>query len=173
MSTSHTPAEHLRECILHVLAAAKIPLTSAEIYDQVDSAESRQAVAAQINYLKKSGEIDSWQTDAGVMRHALVTHQWTPASDPALGASSTVETSDYQPESDADREQPSPSPLDLPDADLHRIVWSQPNGNATRFLTLTVNDDQPRLNTSGAFAVDPALLRQMADLLEVLQQKAA
>ncbi|MCK7461156.1 MAG: hypothetical protein MZU84_03365 [Sphingobacterium sp.] len=110
------------------------------------------------------------------MRHTLAvpTHVM-PAADPAPGASSTVETSDHQTETetDADRDQPSSSPLGLPDADLHRIVWSQPHGNAVRFLTLTVNDDQPRLNTSGAFAVDPAMLRQMADLIEVLQQQAA
>lgn len=167
MSASHTTAEHLRDAILAALAQSETPLTTAEIFARVDSAESKQAVAAQINHLKKAGKIDSWQTDAGVMRHTLAvpTHVM-PASDPTTGANSTAET-------DTDSDQPSSSPFDLPDADLHRIVWSQPHGNATRFLTLTIADDQPRLNTSGAFAIDPAMLRQMADLIEVLQQQAA
>ncbi|MCK7581058.1 MAG: hypothetical protein MZV65_39635 [Chromatiales bacterium] len=163
-------AEHLRDAILAALAKSETSMSSAEIYECIDIAESRQAVAAQINHLKKAGKIDSWQTDAGVMRHMLaVPASAMPASDPAPGASSAIETSDHQTEVD----QPSPSPLDLPDVDLHRIVWSQPHGNATRFLTLTIADDQPRLNTSGAFAVDPALLRQMADLIDVLQQRVA
>lgn len=115
-------------------------------------------MAAQINYLKKAGKIASGMNGDGTALHTLA--DLAPMTEPA-------------PEAETDRDQPSAPTLDLPDADLHRIVWSQPHGNATRFLTLTVNDDQPRLDTSGAFAIDPALLWQMADLLEVLQQKAA
>ena len=174
MSTSHTPAEHLRECILHVLAAAKAPLTSAEIYDQIDSAESRQAVAAQINYLKKAGKVASGMNSDGTSLHML-------ADLPSVLSKSVqkrldvqlADTLEAEAEIKAEQSAAATPTLDLPDADLHRIVWSQPSGNTTRFLTLTITDDQPRLNTSGAFAIDPAMLRQIADLIDVLQQKEA
>ncbi|MCK7579830.1 MAG: hypothetical protein MZV65_31830 [Chromatiales bacterium] len=152
-------AEHLRESILAVLASSETPLSSAQIYDRVESAESKQLLYAQINYLKKTGCIASGMSEDGTAMHSLT------ALPPAVLAQDA--------EIEADHSQPVSPTLELPDADLHRIVWSQPHGNATRFLTLTVNDDQPRLNTSGAFAVDPALLRQMADLIDVLQQRVA
>ena len=152
-----TPAEHLRTSILDVLASAETPLSSAEIYERVDCAESKQSVAAQINYLKKAGKVASGMNSDGTSLHMLA----VPVSEPLPVADQGAEIDAATPT------------FDLPDADLHRIVWSRPHGNAPRFLTLTIDADQPRLHTNGAFAIDPALLRQMADLIEALQQKEA
>jgi hypothetical protein len=47
---------HIRESIL-LLLAQNGPLTAAEIYEKIDTVETKQFLYAQINYLKKEGKI--------------------------------------------------------------------------------------------------------------------
>ena len=141
MSTA--TADHLRESILDVLAQSDAPMTSAEIYEQIDSAESKQLLYAQINYLRKAGQIHSETTSTGAMLHTLII---APADEP-------------EPDPELEREaapateiatEISQTSFSLADADLHRVVWSQPHGTARRFLTITLDGGEPRLNTSGS-----------------------
>jgi len=184
-----TTIDRLRESILDVLAQSEAPMTSAEIYDRIDSAESKQMLYAQINYLGKAGRIHSVTSGSGSLLHALAEPVVLSASvkklmDPQLveaiesGATFTdilpIEHP-YEPELEPETAEiatdTTAPAISHADADLHRIVWSQRRKDATNYLTITLDDNQPRMTISGSFAVDPALLRQIAGFIESLQQK--
>ncbi len=139
-------AEQIREAILLCLAQAEDALTPAEIYDRVDYVESKQMLYAQINYLKREGEIYS---ETG--EHAPPSYRLAEVIDvlPDDAINDMVEVDEYS----------------LQVNQSSRFVWFHPS--TAYDLAVTIKDGQAKLSARRVFPVTPALLRQMANLIEV------
>lgn len=134
-------ADQLCEEILSVLAKATAPLKASEIYERAAYAENKQLLFSQVNRLKKEGKIVGEMSSDGTNKYSLA-----PAATPAAAEKAIEKT--------AVKTAP------------NRLVWTQPHGEATRYLTLMIDENQPRIVASAAFKITPAMLRDIADMIE-------
>lgn len=149
-------AEHIRESIL-LLLAQNGSLTAAEIYEKIDTIETRQFLYAQINYLKKDGKISGelGGSDAPV-RYKLAKSLKEIAEDEA------VKNGMWH------LSVPNETPYTMSRSSSHRFTWVQQNNPHS--LSLVIKDDGAYLSARRSFPVTPELLREMADAIESTNQ---
>ena len=148
-------AEHIRESIL-LLLAQNGSLTAAEIYEKIDTIETRQFLYAQINYLKKEGKILSSAKEAGQPAYSLAKSLKEIAEDEAV----KNETRHLS--------VPNETPYTMSHSSSHRFTWLRQNNPHS--LSLVIKDDGVYLSARRSFPVTPELLREMADAIESTNQ---
>lgn len=161
-------AEDIRKEILLILA--KTPdLTAAEIYDACKLADTQQAVYAQINYLKRNGQIAFIVSDNGnlpyVYRLAKPLKELIepPAQKPVQAPVSKAQEN-LQADGVHAQTVSAASPTVTAVSTTYQMVWGD-NGVRHR-LHLSLKHRTWYLSARRVVPITPELLRQMADLIE-------
>ena len=144
--------ERVRESILLLLAQSG-SLTAAEIYEKIDTVETRQLLYAQINFLKKEGKIDG---SGAPVQYTLVKPLKEIAEDEAVKNGMRHLS------------VPDETPYTMSHSSSHRFTWVRQNNPHS--LSLVVKDDGVYLSARRSFPVTPSLLREMADAIEGANQ---
>jgi hypothetical protein len=159
-------AEHTRESILTLLAKDG-PLTAGEIYEKIDTIDTRQFLYAQINYLKKEGKIRSElgkviaeQGKGEPTRYSFAKPLKELVEDEAVKNGMWHLSVPAEPEPP----QSEPEGYSMESASTHRFTWDHPNHE--HGMSLVIKGDTAYLSARRIFTVTPALLREMADLIE-------
>ena len=149
-------ADHIRESIL-LLLAQNGSLTATEIYEKIDTIETRQFLYAQINYLKKEGKItgELGGSDAPV-RYKLTKPLKEIAEDEAVKNGMRHLS------------VPNETPYTVSHSSSHRFTWVRQNNPHS--MSLVIKDDGVYLSARRSFPVTPGLLREMADTIEDVNQ---
>ena len=145
-------ADHIRESIL-LLLAQNGSLTATEIYEKIDTIETRQFLYAQINYLKKEGKItgELGGSDAPV-RYKLTKPLKEIAEDEAVKNGMRHLS------------VPDETPYTMSHSSSHRFTWMRQNN--PHGLSIVIKDDGVYLSARRSFPVTPSLLRDMAEMIE-------
>ena len=145
-------ADHIRESIL-LLLAQNGSLTATEIYEKIDTIETRQFLYAQINYLKKEGKItgELGGSDAPV-RYKLTKPLKEIAEDEAVKNGMRHLS------------VPDETPYTVSHSSSHRFTWMRQNN--PHGLSIVIKDDGVYLSARRSFPVTPSLLRDMAEMIE-------
>ena len=150
-------AEDIREEILLILAKAP-DLTAAEIYDACTLADTQQAVYAQINYLKRNGQIAVSDKDRVPYGYRL-----------AKPLKELVETPAPQtPEKRETEESVVPDQFIVEVRTTHRFVWDALNRKHT--ISLVLKNGMWHLTARRSSPVTPEMLRDMANTIESANQ---
>ena len=170
MSTiaNHSAADHIRESIL-LLLAQNGSLTATEIYEKIDTIETRQFLYAQINYLKKEGKItgELGGSDAPV-RYKLTKPLKEIAEDEAVkNGMRHLSVQENAAEGLTD-ESALPTEFVVEISTAHRFVWEILDKKHS--FTLALKNGMWHLTARRSIPVTPAMLRDMANRIESTYQ---